>query len=151
MLYVRDRKKVVNHILNDAPLDAKPPNAEVCYDTYVDRFGRESSPDNWPYEPAENCLPSEGMCNPIRVAEIRREQVDLKMRGAPGPDKSITSKLVKRVPCKILEPIFNAWLVTTCVPQQLKKCQTTLLPKGARGLEDLSNWRLMTIGCGSSS
>ena len=35
MLYVSNRKKVVNHILNDAPLDAKPPNADICYDTYV--------------------------------------------------------------------------------------------------------------------
>jgi hypothetical protein len=49
------------------------------------------------------------------------------------------------VACTVLCNIYNVWLYTRKVPNQIKDNRSILLPKGTIDLDDVNNWRPLTI------
>ena len=67
---------------------------------------------------------------------------------APGPDGITVKQLEKKIKpyqYDILAGLFNVWYVTGKVPPGLKRLRSILLPKGTENLDDLGNWRPLSI------
>lgn len=63
---------------------------------------------------------------------------------ASGLD-GISLKSMKQIPSKTLELIFNAMLFLKFVPEILLKARTTLIPKKQTELDNVDNWRPITV------
>lgn len=46
---------------------------------------------------------------------------------------------------KALTNLFNTWLVTGTVPDSVKENRSILLPKCKEGMDNINNWRPLTI------
>jgi hypothetical protein len=83
---------------------------------------------------------------PFTPREIKRGLKKMKKNTAPGPDEVDIKELAKRHHRGyLLCIIFNTFLVTRKVPKAIKDNRSILLPKGDTGLNDINNWRPLTI------
>jgi len=146
-LFATRRKVLVKELLDgkrdaDCPLDVK-----VVEQTYQGRFGGESKIVNLQGFPApESLADNSELLRPINRLEVRQALGGMKNDSATGPDG------VKVLPVKNLENrtgtislILNAWLYSGIVPKGTKANRSILLPKTEEGLEDVGNWRPLTI------
>lgn len=65
-------------------------------------------------------------------------------RTSPGPD-GLTTNALKQIPRVKIRLPFNVMLYTQYIPTCLKKSRTTLIPKGSANLQEIDNWRPITI------
>ncbi|GLV39317.1 hypothetical protein CBL_20406 [Carabus blaptoides fortunei] len=81
--------------------------------------------------------------SPITIVQLGVEVQNTK-KSAPGVDH-ITKTQVSKLDLNLLTNLFNAILYAGVIPDILRKCRTTLIPKGG-DLTQINNWRPITIG-----
>lgn len=135
-LYKTQRKQLAKHILLAAPLEAELPSCKDVEATYEARFSRESPPDPAIITNFKDVPDERNLSMKVTIQEVMTAQKDLKAEGAAGPDKEITTLVVKKISPKFLVSLFNIWKETRRIPQQLKECRTTLIPKGKENLHE---------------
>ena len=113
--------------------------------TYTERFSGESQEvDLSMYPPAEP-VDNAALIKPISPEEVKAFSKANKDTAA-GPDLIELRKLIAEDRKGIaLSNLFNTWLVTGKVPQEVKENRSILLPKGTEGLDSINNWRPLTI------
>ena len=87
--------------------------------------------------------------NDVLLAPITREEITLaientKSNTAVGPDR-LPIKDLKRIARNELWGAYNIWIGLRRVPDPLKINRTVLLPKGKDNLDNIKNWRPITI------
>ena len=114
--------------------------------TYQARFGGESQEVHLSRYPKAKPANIDLLTKPITQDEILKAYSRAKKDSAAGPDGIGLKKL------KELDPqfamtcnIYNVWLYTRKVPNQIKANRSILLPKGTTDLDDVNNWRPLTI------
>lgn len=85
----------------------------------------------------------------ILLAPITREEIacvieQTKNDTAVGPDE-LTLESLRCIARRELWCAYNIWIGLRHIPEQLKLNRTALLPKGNEGLEQIKNWRPITI------
>ena len=146
-LYYKKRKELATEILDCKPAAAKCDlDPKTVHATYQARFGGESQEVNLSRYPKAKPADNELLMKPITQDEIQKAYSRAKKDSAAGPDGIGLRKL------KELDPkfamtcnIYNVWLHTRKVPNQIKDNRSILLPKGTKDLEDVNNWRPLTI------
>ena len=63
---------------------------------------------------------------------------------APGPD-GITVKDLQSMNMETLSNMLSAWMLCGKVPEGIKGARSVLLPKCSEGLDQIGNWRPITI------
>lgn len=142
-LIKQDRKRFSNRLLDDLLYVrvADRPNNEDIIEEYGNIFGQPSPGDN---EPVVTRSREVYLINqPINNEEIKKI-LSISRDSASGPDRITLSQLIKISTTK-LEILYNAMLLCRKVPEELKKCRTTLIPKGKTELKKIKNWRPITI------
>lgn len=146
-LFENDRKALASKLFSgkeeEAKCDLEP---EVVEKTYTERFGGDSQVvDLSEYPPAEQ-VNNEKLMEPISPAEVKRALGKAKKDTAAGPDL-IDLKNLKANDHQghALSNIFNTWLLTGKVPESVKENRSILLPKGSTDLDNINNWRPLTI------
>ena len=144
-LFHKNRRHLARIILDDMPIYSSPPPKDNVDALYRERFGNPK-PDLHPIgTPKQN--PNPEMQNHLfSTEEVRRALKDIDYGTAPGPDTHVNAPTLKKTPLAILVRIFNLWLVMERVPSKVKACRTTLIPKTKNDLDDLGNWRPITVG-----
>lgn len=143
-LFNKNPSGLINKILHDAPTKYDPPNTKLVHATYSDRFGQPKS-DNTPITDLKSCNDLEDQTRPISLPEIRRSLRKMNFNSAPGLDR-ITTKHLRKIHPTIWCRVFNLWFYLRQIPNTIKTCRTTLIPKGRDHLDDINNWRPITIG-----
>lgn len=144
-LWKKNRGRLVSAILNDMPLNPVLPRKTDINRVYSARLSKESCEDNAPFTPKPCPNPDQQM-KPISVAEVQAALDSYNGQSAPGPDLDLDVLKLKEVKAPVWRLVFNAWLLFRQLPAQLKKCRSLLIPKKADGLDDVNNWRPLTIG-----
>ena len=148
-LFENDRSRKA---LSKRLLDGKESNAkcnldpEVVEQTYKGRLGGVSQEvDLSSYPPTEKVDNNE-LLKPFTSKTVKAAMRKAKKNTAAGPDKTDLKKLltVDRQG-KTLTNLFNTWLLTGYVPEAVKENRSILLPKGTEGLDNINNWRPLTI------
>jgi hypothetical protein len=115
--------------------------------TYQGRFGGESKVVNLSGFPApEGFADNSKLMTPITCSEVRSALGGMKNDSATGVDG------VKVVPVKTMEKrtgaislLLNTWLYSGEVPQEIKANRSILLSNTEDNLEEVGNWRPLTI------
>ncbi|VDI58124.1 Hypothetical predicted protein [Mytilus galloprovincialis] len=143
----KNRKQLASEILDRKTEAAKCAiDPKVVSDTYQGRFGGESQKvdlSKYPKpKPANNWL----LLKPFTRVEVTKAFERAKRDSAAGPD-GIALDDLKSIDKSnaMLTNIFNVWLFTRLVPSTIKENRSILLPKGTEGLDDINNWRPLTI------
>lgn len=142
-LFEKDKKALAALIL-DGKGEAKKCDIEPeeVAKVYNKRFGGESIPVNLDAYPRAATSPANNatLLVPFEPEEIAKKET------AAGPDNISMSKLAKLdAKGRLLANLFNTFLVTGKVPAKVKENRPILLPKGDKGLEDVNQWRPLTI------
>lgn len=85
----------------------------------------------------------EGLYAPVLIEDLVKCLAS-KMSATAGPD-GMTLRDVRRIRPARIALLFNVMLYTGLTPPSLKRCRTTLIPKGDNGLERVENWRPITV------
>lgn len=141
-LYKTNKKVLSDALLKGTNLDAPQayPNIKDIEKEYSAIFGCPSPMDNDICEPVD--YGSDRTYAPLS-AEVISLILSSQRASAPGPD-GITIADLRRVPCRLLVVLYNGMLLTGTIPQDLKNCRTTLIPK-VGDLRLVSNWRPITV------
>lgn len=146
-LYQKDKKALSALVLDGKETGGKceldPTLVEA---TYMERFGGVSQDvDLSSYPPAEQVDPL-ALLKPFTTEEIREAYARVKKDSAAGPDGIQLKTVIAKDPKgNILVNLFNSFLYKKKVPDTFKGNRSILLPKGSEGLEDVNNWRPLTI------
>lgn len=117
------------------------PDAATIEEHYKKIFSEESPTDE---NPVYDFLPSEcKVYSPITNAELL-ESVQKMGKTTGGPD-GIDSIRLARIPIEKLEVMANLMILAKYVPSPLRKSRTILIPKTKENLEQVGNWRPITI------
>lgn len=138
----KNRKTAANEIIDnmlDDNVKAKP-NSEAIKTAYNSILTPISRADTEEFEPPEQTY---NLYRPILPEEIQRVIYSSK-QSAAGPD-GITIQDIRRIPVRKLVLLFNAMLMLKYVPSSLRKSKTILIPKKKEHLENVNNWRPITI------
>ena len=135
-LYYKKRKELATEILDCKPAAAKCDlDPKTVHATYQARFGGASQEVNLSRYPKAKPADNELLMKPITQDEIQKAYSRAKKDSAAGPDGIGLRKL------KELDPkfamtcnIYNVWLHTRKVPNQIKDNRSILLPKGTKDL-----------------
>ncbi|CAK9834503.1 Retrovirus-related Pol polyprotein from type-2 retrotransposable element R2DM [Anthophora retusa] len=83
---------------------------------------------------------------PITVGEVIEKFKRIKAKTAAGADGIVKSHLRKRGALTILTKLCNLLMLSRVYPEQWKLNRTTLIPKPGKSVEEVENWRPITIG-----
>ena len=146
-LYSRRRKQLAAEILDGKKGPTKcDVDPQVVQETYQARFGGESQEVNLSKYPKAKPADNEMLIRPISQQEIQKAYSRAKKDSASGPDGIGLKKLKELDPqFAMTTNLYNVWLFTGKVPIEIKENRSILLPKGATGLDDVNNWRPLTI------
>jgi len=114
--------------------------------TYCERFSGGPSDINLTHYPYSGSCESSGLLAPITPKEVREIMRNSNAHAAPGPDgiNLESLKTVNKIE-NILANWYNSWLYSGTMADEVKGCRSILLPKTADKLEDINNWRPLTI------
>ncbi|KAK3592171.1 hypothetical protein CHS0354_000078 [Potamilus streckersoni] len=146
-MFEGNKKRLVEEILTGVE-DTKCSIAiETIESTYKDRFGSLSQEVNLGMYPAPVDLAKNDL---LRIPICREEVINTikgkDLKSAPGPDRITLGDIVQQPDYpEVLTNLFNIWLLTGRVPKNAKLSRSILLPKTKTGLEDVNNWRPLTI------
>jgi hypothetical protein len=86
------------------------------------------------------------LIEPITQQEIQKAYSRAKKDSASGPDGIVLKKLKELDPqFAMTSNLYNVWLYTGKVPMEIKENRSILLPKGTTDLDNMDNWRPLTI------
>lgn len=130
---------VIGGTLEEEERDRPP--MEAVEETYRRVFGSPSVPDPGPVtDPKPRTI---HIYSPITVETIVRS-LARRMSEAAGTD-GISASELRKVPVPSLASLFNVMLLLGVVPDALKKCRTTLIPKSGADLKTCDGWRPITV------
>lgn len=141
-LYHYDKNKLVSAILDGCAFDAEPPPVDISWRYYNEIWGKTVD-DVEDYQSSQT-LPPIKWDTPIQEEEIVKALKTTKKSMAAGPDTVQISE-IRRLPISHLCIVFNTWLLCRRIPKALKMNRTVLIPKGSENLDDIRNWRPITI------
>ena len=139
------RKQLAKVILDDAPINPRPPAIRHVEEVYRSRFslprqlGELSTIDI--RKGSENMRDLVDRIGPEEVSAV----IDSLQPSACGPDGQSVIEL-KKVGAHALSLLFSCWLMARKTPHWTKRCRTILLPKTSVRTEEVGNWRPITIG-----
>lgn len=141
-LFKSDKSKLASEIFDSVDTSAtKPPLSEAH--EHFRKIWETKAKDTDTVEQTET------IGSNILLAPISREEIALAIENtrrdtAVGPDH-VSLDQIRGIAKKELWCAFNIWLGLRKIPQLLKINRTALLPKGNEGLENIKNWRPITI------
>lgn len=145
-LYKRDRVTLAQRIIDGQSLDNPQitPSLEEVQREYERVFGINDPPP--PLPPIHDQGPplNAGLYAPITHSDIQK-QLRMRMSDAAGPDNMHLGD-ARRISTTRLALLFNCMLLAGVTPPSLRKCRTTLIPKGTDNHHDVTNWRPITVG-----
>ncbi|GLV46533.1 hypothetical protein CBL_20858 [Carabus blaptoides fortunei] len=116
------------------------PNITEIEDEYQKIFNSPSDIDDEPVTPVDAGMDCSYM--PITITFLE-EFLRTEKSSAPGPDK-ITLAQVRKIDIQLISLFMNTMFVSGVIPNTLRKCRTTLIPKDG-DLSLVKNWRPITI------
>ena len=146
-LYRKDKKALATLILDGKEVSDKcgldPTLVEA---TYQERFGGKSQEVDLSSYPGAKPADNWTLLKPFSPREIRDAFKRAKKDTAAVPDGIEVKSLIAKDPegC-LLTNLFNSFLARRKVPEIFKHNRSILLPKGSEGLENINNWRPLTI------
>ena len=141
-LYNTDKSKLVSELLDDVASNTEPPPMNIALEHY-DKIWSKAVRDNGPKVNKQPVNPK------LLLAPITRQEIDwavksTKTESGKGPDK-VTLTEARAISKKELHAAFNIWLGARRIPDALRMNRTVLLPKGNTNLDNIKNWRPITI------
>ncbi|CAF1318614.1 unnamed protein product [Adineta steineri] len=141
-LFKKNKSKLASEIFGGVDNSALKPRMSVAYEHYR---------NIWTIDTKDAVLfkPQASVGFDVLLAPTTREEIALaiehtKNDTALGPDRlSLTD--IKRIAKKELWCAYNIWLGYRRIPDSLKINRTVLLPKGKDNLDNIKNWRPITI------
>lgn len=119
---------------------------EVVEETYKERFGGVSQEVDLSGYPMPEPVDKEQLVSPITLEEVQGAIRRSNKNTAAGPDQIDLKFVIKVNPeGQFLANLFNTWLCVGKVPVSVKENRSILLPKGSEGLDNINNWRPLTI------
>ena len=146
-LYSRRRKQLATEILDCKLVSTKCDiDPQIVQETYEGRFGGESQEVKLSKYPKAKPADNDMLLRPISQQEIQKAYPRAKKDSASGPDGIGLKKLKKLDPqFAMTSNLYNVWLYTGKVQIEIKENRSILHPKGTTGLDDVDNWRPLTI------
>jgi hypothetical protein len=141
-LYDRNKSKLVSELFDGVASDTVPPPMNIAMDHYRQIWSKVV-PDTGPQR-LNTPIASDQLLSPITKQEIEWAVKNTKRDSATGPD-NVTLDELRAIQGKELHVAFNIWLGQRRIPSLLKMNKTVLLPKGTTGLDNIKNWRPITI------
>lgn len=141
-LFKKDKTKLASEIFDGVDNSASKPPMSVAYEHYT-KIWTVDTKDTGILESKAS------VGNDVLLAPITREEITLaidntKNNTAVGPDR-LPLKDLKRIARNELWGAYNIWIGLRRVPDPLKINRTVLLPKGKDNLDNIKNWRPITI------
>lgn len=142
-LFKVDKSKLAAEILDDVDNTAKKPpmsEAHAHFQKIWDRDGEDKD------DVLIDTIRDEAytLLSPVSCEEIDTAIQNTRPGTAAGPDR-ITIKELKSISSHELCCAYNVWLGTRRIPTAMKENRTILLPKSNSGLDQIKNWRPITI------
>lgn len=143
-LYKTNRAALAERIIGGISLDNQQacPSLEQIQQTYEEVFAADESPERLSIQDAHP--PLAGIYTPVTDQDVQ-DQLRTRMSDAAGPD-GLHLRDIRRIPVRQLSLLYNAMLVSGATPPALRRCRTTLIPKGDADHQDVNNWRPITVG-----
>ena len=143
-LYKFNKSRLVDELVDGVAPNIDPPPIHLTVKHY-EQIWSKSTPDIHPVEiKPKNTENTEILTSPITKKDILWAIKRTKRDSAVGLDH-VTLHEAKLLAEKDLLVAFNIWLSCKKIPLQLKLNRTTLIPKGNKDLDKVSNWRPITI------
>lgn len=141
-LYKTDRSKLASEMFDGVDNNASKPKMEDAYNHFKKIWEREGT-DEEAVEEGDS-VGEDILLAPITTDEIELAITNTKTNTAIGPDR-VTLSDVKSLAKNELWFAFNVWLGLRQIPSKLKSNRTALLPKTNDQLDNIKNWRPITI------
>lgn len=141
-MYDHDKAKLVSVLLDGIDVDTQPPPINIASAHYTNIWSKKITDDE-PITPKHHVDPDQ-LTEHITYQEIELAINNTNAKTACGPD-SVNMADLKRISQNELTLSFNIWLAMRRVPRALKMNRTVLIPKGNKDLDDIGNWRPITI------
>ena len=148
LLWRINRSLLMKVVLDDYPINARPPEISHVEKIYVDRFSVPKDLAVGPLSSTKQDVPADVMLSllrPITPDEVKVVLKTLKQRSASGPD-GWSVEDVSSIGIHALAVVLSCWLMTHRTPRWTKRNRTTLIPKGSGDSREVSSWRPITIG-----
>lgn len=141
-LFKKDKTKLASEIFDGVDNSASKPPMSVAYEHYKKIWTVET-------KDIGTLRSKASVGNDVLLAPITREEITMaldhtKSNTAVGPDR-LPLKDLKRIARNELWGAYNIWIGSRRVPDPLKINRTVLLPKGKDNLDNIKNWRPITI------
>ena len=144
--YEQNRKATINKIINGTfsldNQDQTVPNIEKVEETYVERLEQGNQMDETEVEFPEEVQST--YYGKFTEEEVKQCLGELKRNTAARID-GIKTPDIKKLPTGHIVAIMNLWW-GWIIPEEAEECRTTLLPKKEDHLEEVGNWRPITVG-----
>lgn len=148
-LYQKNRKRLASEVLDGKTDSSCPVAIDKIEETYRERFGSADDveePDLSAYPPPSEPCHNDILLQPITNEEIQRALFSFARDTAVGPDGLTVDDVIKIFSKDYsLFSLFNGWLFTGKIPDSYKSNRSILIPKGCDNLDDLGNWRPITM------
>lgn len=143
-LYKFNKQRLVDEIVEGVAPDAEPPSIHVTVAHY-EQIWSKSTPDDHPVEEKIDVQRTDDtIMTLITKKDITWAIKRTKRESAKGLDQ-VTLHEAKALAEKDLIVAFNIWIGCRRIPDELKLNRTTLIPKGNKELDKITNWRPITI------
>lgn len=141
-LFNKDRSKLASEIFDGIDTSANKPTISSAFEHF--RKIWESDTSNTSSTNMNASVGATTLLAPISREEVAWAISQTKNSTAVGPDR-VSIDSVRKIARNELWCAFNIWIGKRKIPEQLKNNRTVLLPKGKEGLENIKNWRPITI------
>jgi Reverse transcriptase (RNA-dependent DNA polymerase) len=141
-MYNKQKNKLASVLLDGIAADVEPPPISEAIKLYRGIWSVNVKDSGCVTRKAEGDFTS--LFHPITYDEIEQALKQTKKSTACGPDK-INIDEIRRIWKTDLFIAFNLWYSSRTIPTALKTNRTVLIPKGNEGLDNVRNWRPITI------
>ncbi|CAM4834268.1 unnamed protein product [Rotaria magnacalcarata] len=141
-LFYQNKEKLVAELIDGVQPNVEPPPIDVAVEHY-EKIWSKKFVDSAIVEP-KTSVGGAILLAPITIDEINWAITNTKKTSATGLDQ-ITLLEAKAIATTQLLAAFNIWLGLQRIPLEVKQNKTVLIPKGTTCLDDIKNWRPITI------
>lgn len=146
--YETDKAKLATKILDQKEGDQKCTlDPSIVEATYKVRFGGVSQEvDLSSYPTPSSLVDNDMLMAPFTPNEVKIALARSNKKTAAGPEcVDLAMLAAEDKQGRMLCNLFKSWLFSGRVPTSVKENRSILLPKGSEGLDDINNWRPLTI------
>lgn len=141
-LFKKSKSKLASEIFDSVDTSASKPPISDAYKHFKGIWEVEAS-DTAAVEDI-GTRGADVLLAPITRQDIARAIEQTKLDTAVGPDE-LTLERIRCIAGRELWCAYNIWIGMRQIPDLLKINRTALLPKGSEGLDQIKNWRPITI------